>query len=145
VEQRNEDLALQNAVHKHFIKIKINSLAFYREKHSFDNIDLLFVYANKNGKKHKQTCEGFPASEILEKHFYFGISKRLTVNQEALLLEFRNLKGLSVFSIGYISFPSVIALANYKAQLFHCGRPIGEVEISTSFNSKDSGLRIEAL
>lgn len=34
-------------------------------------------------------------------------------------------------SIGYISFPSSVILTNYKCQLFHYGKLIGEVLITT--------------
>lgn len=111
-------------------------LAFYRERHNLDNLDLVFVYPTKTGKKHRQGCDSFPALDIFEKHFYFAVPKRLRTSQEALTLEFRNLKGLNVFSVGYVSFPSAVALVQYKAQLFHCGRPIGEVSLSTSYHCR---------
>lgn len=85
VEQQNDDANLQ--VNRTLIKLTINSnpvsnidLVFFRQRPALDNIDLLFSYASKNGKIHKQNSERFLAEELLERHFYFGISKRLIVN-----------------------------------------------------------------
>lgn len=73
----------------------ILDIVFFRQRPALDNVDLLFSYASKNGKIHKQNSDKFPAQEILERHFYFAISKRLIAKEEALTVELRNLKGLS--------------------------------------------------
>jgi hypothetical protein len=44
-----------------------------------------------------------------------------------LTAEIKNLKGLSVLSVAHFSFPSSLTLHKYKAQLFHCGKAIGEL------------------
>jgi hypothetical protein len=48
----------------------------------------------------------------------------------------RNLKGLELFSIGYVSFPSGKELEGHWARLFHCGKAIGEMQISTAYNKR---------
>lgn len=101
-----------------------------------DNLDLVFVYPTKTGKRHRQGCDGFPALEILERHFYFAVPKRVRNGQEALTLEIRNLKGLNVFSVGIVSFPSAVELTQYRAQMFHCGKAIGEVQLTTSYHCR---------
>jgi hypothetical protein len=88
-----EDRTLQTATNRNFIKIQINSiysfyldLAFYRQKPTLDNLNLLFTYASKNGKLHMQNSDRFPALEIFEKKFSFGIYKRFLANEEALTM-----------------------------------------------------------
>jgi hypothetical protein len=102
---------------------------------------LLFTYPTKSGKMVRHSSENFVAEDLLERHFYFGISGRLINKEEALTVEIRNLKGLAVLSIGHFSFPSSQTLQGYTAQLFHCGRAIGEVELSTTYTRKTMPFR----
>jgi hypothetical protein len=69
-------------------------------------LELVFSYHSKSGKVVRHSSEGFPAEELLERHFYFSISGRLINKEEALTVELRNLKGLAVLSVGHFSFPS---------------------------------------
>jgi hypothetical protein len=56
-------------------------------------------------------------------------------------VEIQNLKGLAVLSIGHFSFPSCESLDRYSAQLFHCGKAIGEVELSTAYTRRVAHFR----
>ena len=92
-------------------------------------------YATKKGRNHKQTSERFPAEQLVERSFYFSIPRRMTACSEPLSLEVKNYKGLNELSLGFISFPAE-NLENYKAQLFHCGKPIGEMELEVAIGKR---------
>lgn len=51
------------------------------------------------------------------------------------MVEIQNFKGLEELSVGYFSFPSG-GRESFKAQLFHCGKPIGEIMISVGCGKK---------
>ena len=52
-------------------------LTFYRQKPLLDELLLILTHQTKNGRHKKQKSESFPASEMIGKHFYFAIPKRL--------------------------------------------------------------------
>ena len=111
-------------------------MAFARQRPTLEQLDLVFSYQTKSDKTHKQTSESFPATDIIEKGFYFSIPKRLAASEEPLSIELRNYKGLQVLSVGFFSFPSGRDQDRFQSQLFHCGKPIGEIEISTAIGRR---------
>lgn len=83
----------EGITNRSIIKITINSkdavilgIAFYRQKPTLDNVELLFSYLNKNNKTHIQNSERYAAEEILERPFDFIISKRLVNDKGALTI-----------------------------------------------------------
>jgi hypothetical protein len=58
--------------------------AFYRQNPSLDQLNLIFIFQNKDGKRMKQRTDNFPAERLLEKHFYFYLPRRLVEKEEAL-------------------------------------------------------------
>jgi hypothetical protein len=61
-------------------------LTFYRQGQTLDNLALLFIHPTKTGKRHRQTCDTFPAGELMERAFFFSISKRLINEEQPLVL-----------------------------------------------------------
>lgn len=111
------------------------ALSFYRQRPLLDQLVLVLNRTCKDGRTKRQHSENFPANELLEKHFYFYLPKKLMKSEEALVVEIQHFKGLEELSMGYFSFPST-GSDRFKAQLFHCGKPIGEVTIAADCGKK---------
>jgi hypothetical protein len=85
----------------------------------------------RDGRSRRQKTSNFPADRLLSKHFYFSIPKRLLGSEEPLTVEIQHFKGLEHLSVGYFCFPSA-SPGVVTAQVFHCGKPIGEVALECS-------------
>ena len=113
-----------------------SALVLYRQRPLFDQLTIVLGHSSKEGKLKRQKSDSFPAENLTNRSFCFRIPKRLAgLEEEPLVVEVQQQKGLHQQSVGYFSFPCK-AQVDTTAQFFHCGKPIGEVAIEAAVGQK---------